>query len=235
MAFPTVVQATGGNSGANTTSTTVNLPDGSNVAGRLLIVILCGDGTCTFSWPGSPAWTSLSALTTAQACTMEVRYRITDGTEGYPATGATITVTHAESEGDAHTSYLIEGHGSSTTAPTAGTVANGSGTTPDPPNCNPGSAKDYLWIAAIGNDGNVAVTGTDGNFTDLRNNRWANTNGSGASGATRNLNAASLNPGTFAMGSDGWIANTIAVHPGSEGFFTPTIPPTPLMATRIAA
>src|SRR5262245_35219583 len=109
MAFPNIVATNGGNSGANTTSHTVNLPDGSNVAGRLVIVIFATDGTTTPSWPSSPGWTSLVAVTSAQACTLEVRYRILDGTEGYAATGQTITVsTGAVSEGSAHTSYLIE-------------------------------------------------------------------------------------------------------------------------------
>jgi len=70
MAFPFISTQTGGNSGANATSHTINLPAGIGV-GDLLIVVFSTDGDAgTISgWPSG--WTSLVAKTNAQACTLD--------------------------------------------------------------------------------------------------------------------------------------------------------------------
>lgn len=215
MAFPTIVATGGGNSGANTTTHTVNLPDGSDVQGRLLIVVMGVDGTVTLTWPAN--WVLLYTLS-AEGLTGEARYKIIDGTEGYAATNATIGVTSgAASEGSAHNAYLIAGHDSSTNPPEDGTALSAGTADPNPPACTPtGGAKDYLWIAATSNDGDVAVTAAPASYTDLINNRWANVGGAGVGTAVRELNTDTTNPGAFTMAADGHVANTIAVHPGNE-------------------
>src|SRR3990172_13336955 len=110
MAFPTVLAENGGNSTVNQTSVTVNLPDGSNVADRLIIVFFTSDGSGeTFTYPSDFPWTEILAEG-GSGHTSSVFFRRTTGTEGYPATGATITATISSTQQNCHTTYLITGH-----------------------------------------------------------------------------------------------------------------------------
>jgi hypothetical protein len=215
VAFPSVVAVNGGNSGGNTTTSTINLPDGSNVSGRRVLVIFYKDGTSgTITWPSG--WTAAQTRSTLQSHDFEARYRDIDGTEGFDGTGDTISITH-NTEGTAHTTYLIEaGTFDPAEAPVVGTIASAAASSPNPPNCNPGTAKDYLFIACCSVDGNVAVTGAPTNYTNLRNDRWANSNGGGVASARRELNASSDDPGTFTA-TGNWQAQTIAIHPSAGG------------------
>src|SRR5262245_7527114 len=65
MSFPTRVGFGGTNSGANVTTTTIDIPTRTGVtpqAGDLVIIAIVKDGTGAFTWPGSPAFTSFSSL-----------------------------------------------------------------------------------------------------------------------------------------------------------------------------
>lgn len=212
MAFPIVAATNGGNSGGNTTSHLVNLPTMPASVGSLLIVLFSVDGNPSVTWPSG--WSSLFATANGSTNRLEARYRVADGTEV-----GTITLTTSASEGSAHTTYRITGHNSSTDPPEAGISATGTNTNPDPPSLTPtGGAKDYLWLAVQGNDGNRSTDAYPTNYTNGINNRWASANGVGVGSARRLLNAASDNPGTFTISSsDDWVAQTLAVHPGNEG------------------
>lgn len=214
MAFPTVAGTNGGNSGANTTSHTVNLP--ANIAsGDLLIIVFGVDGNPTLTWPSgaNDAFTEVFNAANGVACRLGVAYRIANGNEP-----ASVTVTTSVSEGSAHTTYRITGwHG--TTPPEVATAATGVSANPDPGSLSPswGNA-DTLWLAACVHDvGTRTVSGYPTNYLNGINNRWNNTAGVGVGSAERQLTAASENPGAFTLsGSDDWVATVIGVRPAVE-------------------
>lgn len=222
--FPTVAATNSGNSAANGTSITVNLPSGVGT-GDLMITCVTWDGAPTsINWPSSGgAWTSLySQACSGSTCLNACRYRIATGAE------TSYGISWTGSEGSSWVVYRIEGHNSSTTAPQVGTAAAPTASVnPDPPvSASPsGGTQDYLFIVTYGWDGNNSHTSYPANYTDNQvTNRWANSNGTGTAIASRNLNTGSTSdPGTATIsGSDEWVAQTIIVHPGTEGNLTAT-------------
>lgn len=209
MPFPSIAATNSGSSGGNATSHTVNLPAGI-VAGNLLLVAFTNDGSATVSVT-TPAtgWSTLYSTPNGSNARSTVFYRFADGSEG-----STITVTTSASEGSAHASWRMTGVDKQTN-PEGGTPATGSSANPNPPSLNPSNwgTEDTLWIAVYGWDGNVAHTSYPANYTlGQTTNRWANANGCGVAIGGRQLNAASEDPGTATIGSEDWIANTIAVR-----------------------
>lgn len=208
------------------TSHVVSLP-GSIAAGDLLLVVM-NIGSTAATINALTGWTAL--LDEGVASGLYLAYREADGTEG-----ASITLTSSASTRDATITFRItNAQDPAVQAPQIGTTATGSSTTPDPPAITPtGGAKDYLFIACAGMAGEEADDDT-----------WANTpptnylpspplqKSCGVAGtnlgglimaASRELNASTENPGTFAVDvTNGWRAQTIAVHPA----------PPPLDATR---
>lgn len=213
MAFPTVIAEAGGSAG-NSTSISVNIPDGSNVAGRRIIVFLNSDGAETFTFPAG--WTQLYTHSLA-AQTTDAWYHDTDGTEGYPGTGATITVGISTSESTAHISYLLGGFDTGT-APAAGTSASGGTTTPDPPALDPAgwATEDTLWFAVASSNGGTFSAGP-ASYTNFRTEQSGAGAADGVVATARRENAVeSENPGTFTKDSAAqWTANTIAVRPSA--------------------
>ena len=224
MSFPTVIAENGGNSTTNQTSVTVKLPDGSNVAGRLLLCFFTSDGSGeTFTFPSDFPWTSLMA-DGGTGFTNCVRFRRTTGTEGYPATGATITVTVSSIEMSAHTTYLISGHHASTD-PAASTPTTGASVSPDAGACNPSGwdVEDTLWFTFCSLNGlsssTPRVTGYPADYTNGRSDFAANSNGVTQGVARRQNAVASEDAGAFTSGtSSDWRAVTIAIRPAPGGF-----------------
>jgi hypothetical protein len=212
VAFPTIHGVSHTHVTANATSTAAALPDGSNVVGRLVIVCATKDGTGAFTWPSG--WTQIAASNDgSSASRTEVRYRIIDGTEGFDGTGDTITLTHASEETACSAITYSSWHG--TTPPEAATATGTTGNA-NPPSLNPAGwgTEDTSWIAYCGLDASVTVTGWPTSYSD--NQHGDNTGGTGGCShgfATRGLNAASDDPGTFTNGSESWMAVTIAVRP----------------------
>jgi hypothetical protein len=88
--FPAVQTTNTSGESANVTSHTVNLP--ANIsAGDLLIVFFSCDGDSTVTWPTADGWASIFHQT--NSVTLDIGYKIADGTEG-----ATITVTTGQLE-----------------------------------------------------------------------------------------------------------------------------------------
>jgi hypothetical protein len=209
-AFPAVQATNTSGHSSNVTSHTVNLPTGIN-AGDLLIVFFSCDGNETVTWPTVDGWASIFNQTNAN--TLDIGYKIADGTEG-----STITVGTGTTEQSAHISYRITGHDSAQ-APEASAGATGNSTSPNPDSLAPtGGAKDYLWIAVEGNDQGDAASAYPTNYTNGQTNNIGTNNGANVAVARRALNASSEDPGTFTIPSEEWIACTVAVHP---------VPPTP--------
>jgi hypothetical protein len=207
--FPTVAAVNGGYDTSADTEHTVNLPSGIEL-GDLLLVIFGVDGAPTITFP--EGWTQLFEEAYGTQNKLKVCYRVADGEEG-----SSITVTTSISKRSAHTSYRITGYSGT---PECGTAAKGTGTTPDPPSLNPSwGAKDTLWLAIEGNDGDNHATAYPANYTDGRADYVEFYGaGTGVGSARRELNASSEDPGTFTIsGWDSWIANTVAIQPAAGG------------------
>ena len=90
----------------------------------------------------------------------------------------------------------------------------------NPPNLIPTpGAKDYLWIVAVVHDAQVVATEAPTNFINLVTDSAPGSGGCSWSWATRELNASSLDPGTFTSNVEQYVAFTIAV----EGKLNPLI------------
>jgi hypothetical protein len=205
--FP-VVQATNtSGESSDVTSHTVSLP--ANIsAGDLLIVFFSCDANETVTWPTGDGWASIFHETNSM--TLDIGYKIADGTEG-----ATITVTTGSAEQSAHISYRITGN-HRYLAPEVSTGATGNSTAPNPDSLTPtGGAKDYLWIAVEGNTDGDAASAYPTNYTNGQTNAVGTTAGANIAVARRELNASSEDPAAFTIPLNKWVACTVAVHPKS--------------------
>lgn len=202
MAFPVIETDTSGALGG--AGGDVTLPSGI-AAGNRIVVAIASDVASGSVTP--PAGFGLIIDTDDLAGSTGTSWQIyekksADGTEG----GTTVTFT-GPSFG-IFASIRISGHDSALAGQAAGALSAVAGA-PNPPNLTPtGGAKDYLWIE-FGASGN-GVDGVSANYSLVED----------AGGfafwlvASRNLNAASENPGT--MGNNlgtGWVAQTLAIHP----------------------
>jgi hypothetical protein len=218
MTFATVIAENGGNQSTDATDHTVNLPDGSNVAGRRILLFFTSDGSSeTFTYPAD--WVEILAEG-GSGFTSAIIYKNTLGTEGYPATGATITITVSSVEQSAHTSYLLSGF--HTDAPAVSTGATGTGVSGDPDALNPAGwdVEDTLWFAYVSFNGVNSTTPRITVYpTSYTNTRSDLANGSGGHGVTtgvgRRENAtASEDPSTFTSDTSvTWRAVTVGVRP----------------------
>lgn len=212
-AYPVVAATSTSVTDTASTSHVVSLPTGI-ASGHLVICGITVDtNPAPLTWPG---WTVLSSTLNGTNIRFETAYRNADGTEG-----STITVTSDLTVRSSHQCRRITGHDPAI-APQAGTAAALTDNSPNPPAVTPtGGAKDYLWIAFQGNDGTISVTGYPANYTDsqLLADGIATATGS----ATRNLNAASEDPGVFTLpAAEQWVAQTVVVHPAQTN---PTLNP----------
>lgn len=225
MAFPAVVGTpTESNATADDASPfTVSRPAG--VSGQLTIAIIGTDGVPTLTWP--TGYTEFFSQAAGGSFQIKGAYHQEDGTEG-----TTFDITSSASEKWAAIVYSISGAANpATQAPEATTFAGGTATTtPDPPSITPtGGSKDYLFIAAVNNDGEEADDDTWGNTSPTSYTpsppRQKSTDIAGVAStncsletAERALTAATEDPGTFANDlSKTYHAATIAVHPPAGG------------------
>ncbi len=222
MAFPSVVAVNGGNATVDATSVTINLPDGSDVAGRLILLFFTSDGGGeSFTWP--TGFTEILAEG-GTGFTNGVAYQFTTGSEGYASTGATTTLTITSVEQSAHTTYLLSGVDTAT-PPAAATATTGTSTAPNSGSLNPAGwgTEDTLWFVFASANGLSSTTPRftvyPTNYTDGRSDISAGGNGVVQGVARRELNAASEDPGAFTMDtSAAWRASTIGVRPGAVAY-----------------
>ena len=242
MAFPVVESVTtnGATGGAAVTGSTAanshSLTYPATVtAGALLMFVgrVAGAGTVAITGGG---WTITQDSSDGSDDVAFWMYRdtVADGTED----GTTITCTHGATLRMCAGALSITGAASpAVQAPQSSTVAIGTGTAVGPTAATPtGGAKDYLWIALGGGGGEHTSPPTTIPVNYGSSSGWS-TGTAGAVGlncttfiATRNLNAASEDPGTWttSVAVDlGWTAWTIAVHPAPPAA---AVPP----ATRVA-
>lgn len=209
MAFPVVASS---NTTADTSSTsiTVAMPSGIS-AGDLLLVFVAQDANGTLSQSGGSDWTKLEQTNNGTVCGLAIFAKVAAG-------GDSLTLTSTNSQDAACVSVRITGHGVSnvSTDITRGTPATGADAAPDPPNCNPGSAKDYLWLEAFGaDDDDDTATYWSTNYSAVNQVQSASSTSSCLCAVgQRALNASAENPGAMAMAlAEEWVAQTLAIPP----------------------
>ena len=246
MAFPVIESqspatnnATGGaavNGSSAATSHTVNLPATVSAGSLLLIVgrvavagsVAVTGGGWSIGQDSSDASDDVSFWGYKSALAV--------GDEG----GTSITITHGSGKMVARV-FSITGAGNpGTFPPDVSTVAVGTGSNPGPTSETPsGGAKDYLWIAVGMADGeHTSPPATiPANYGDSRGDTTGTAGAVGTNAsvftATRNLNAASEDPGTWTTNiavNSGWTSWTIAIHPAP-----PTQPNLTLTGSAVAS
>jgi hypothetical protein len=233
VAFPVVESitannATGGAATAGDTAATshvVTLP-ATISAGALLLIVgrVTVVGAVAVTGGG---WTIVQDATDASDDTSFWMYRnaVADGTED----GTTITITHGSGKLACGAMSITGAEPPATQAPQTSTIAIGTGTAPSPTTCTPtGGAKDYLWIALGLCDGEQTCPPGTIPASYGASAGWT----TGVAGiavtnaivftATRNLNAASEDAGTWTLSAapTGWTSWCIAVHPASAAGWT---------------
>lgn len=211
MASPTV-QTAAGNSGNSATPT---ITEPASAAQDDLLIAVVGSSDPGTAITGLTGWTQLGEGSDTQGN----RYWY-----GWIIRGASAPdlVAAAANTNWATGCVRITGHDPTTPIGTDHGTANGSGTTPDPPNVDPGSSRDHLSVAAAVQEGKGATRfsppTTPGTYTEQTDagtsGGGAGTTHVGASIATRPYTSQAENPGTFTSSvNDGWIAITMIVRP----------------------
>lgn len=205
--FPVVAATNNGTDVANGFSTTVQLPSGITSGNLLLIFASSGGAIKDLAATG---WTNLyNGGTTSR---VNCLYRFSTGSEGstLPVTWSASPQTNVK-----FFSMRITGWDGST-PPESGVIATANNANPNPPSLSPSwGAANTLWIvhmqALAAAD---TVTAYPANYID---NQYTAINGDTTTAhiaiATRNLNAASDDPGTFTITAATWTTNTVAVRP----------------------
>lgn len=205
------------------TSLTLALPDGSNVAGRRLIAIVGKDGSGAVTWPegwktpgGSGA--SGAAGTAAYA---SVRYMDLTGEEGFPAEGASVTVTGASEEWEGWVVLLEKGTFLAGTAPEMA-AATGTSSSGNPPNLTPSWGTDAVaWIAAVVVDSAASQSGPSAYPTNYTSWQYSHVSSANSGSVIMGVGARLLesdssdDPSAFTNRSDDWRAVTIGVRGGA--------------------
>ena len=212
MTFAAVAQRVAGTSGNNVAETlhTIAVPAAS--PGDLLLVVIGVDGTQGYDTltvntaSSGPGWAKL-----VQA----------DATGGGPATAifwkkmgapgesnALVINSGAMDDESQHIVLRIPSGGT----PTATATAVGNSANSNPPlHTPPGGAQDFLWITVHAADTTAQATVAPTLFSNLFTSTTVSGTGCSVATAERQLNAASLDPGTFTSPTESWVAFTIAV------------------------
>ena len=214
MGFPTVEST---NSDADNTDATTHshtLPSSISAGDLIIGWFVCDGDSGGVTWPGAGAtWVKFFDGSNGTDVSASAAYLDAAGTE----TGD-ITITTVNTERSTCSfARVSDAEDPGTQAPEISTGATGDSANGDPDGVTPtGGAKNYLFIAVIGQDSNDTIQGVPTNYSNFTAAR-ASTGAAGCAGGmgTRALNATSEDPGAFAIASsDQWLANTIAIHPG---------------------
>jgi hypothetical protein len=196
---------------SDATAKTVEVP--AHAAGDRLVLVCGWDGAPTVS-PAAvdgQSWVQVLSAANGTACRLSVHEIINSSAN---AAAQNITVTLGASERGAARVYAIGGSHSSTASPAL--TATATSANPNPPSLDPSgwAAEDTLWIAVMAHDaGNLAVTAGPVNYTDFAEHRIGTaTTGAGFAFASRQLNAASEDPGVFTMTAEDSVAATVAIR-----------------------
>lgn len=218
-AFPTVSDSNSGADSNAVTSHSLVLPD-TIAAGDVCVAVFTVDGSNnTITWDNTTAgaWTALyenqstDPVDSFQASAFK---KVMDGTED----SATLSIATASAEQDSWVVFCFAGTEGSINA-VQGTVATGSDANPNPPSETASwGADDNLWFVVTSND-----SGTNGAISawPCADNQGQASGGTGSNvvtgWCTEQDASAANDPGTFTKaGSDGWVAATFAIQPGTS-------------------
>lgn len=208
MAFATLVEKGGNNSGAQVTTHPLDFPVSAIAAGDYLVYIFTVRLNPTITgWPAG--WTAGWALNSTTNIRQECRYKLLTGSE------TAFSLTSNAAAGSSHEFFLVR---NSQSAPEFATSSAGSAD-PDPPSLTPSwGAADTLWIASGGSYSTMDLTAYPTNYINTQLHQWRATNGTSTFSATRALNAATEDPGIFDKNTNlAWIAGTIAFRSPASG------------------
>lgn len=212
MAFPVVATS---NTTADTSgnAVTVNMP-ASISAGDLLLVFVAHDTSATITESGGNGWSKIVDVANGTEVQAAVFAKIAAGGDACALTD------NSDNQDTSVVAIRVTGHGVSnvSTDITLGTAATGTDSNPNPPNCNPGVAKDYLWLEFFAaDDDDDTSTYESTNYAQIAQIQSANSTSSCLCAvASRALNASSENPGTMAMADiEEWVAQTLAIPPAA--------------------
>lgn len=198
------------------TSSVIDIPDGANTVGRLVIIAINVDGQTLPTWPAG--WSVLTEGADGSGSPgrmrASVRYRVVDGTEGWSGSGDTITVTHPSEQRVWYT-WLIENWDSG--SPPEAAAAVGANGMPNSPNLAPSWGEDDALVIAIEfNDGSDSVVTYPSGYTDGQHYGSSASPGGGVQHgmAQRVQRAASYDPSAWVdtSSSNSWRAVTIAIR-----------------------
>lgn len=215
MGFPSVRATTYSEETADTTSHDVDMTGVQPGDRAMLFVVVDNDGS-TVTLSGFPAgWSQVwsASYLSGGGQTAELWEKV--DCSGSESSFAFVTSTSEQSKSRV---FFVE-QSDSVASSEAATEAYGATTTPDPSSLTPSwGADDTLWVAFFASDNSRAgATGYPSNYSsDQYTVSGASSVDSVTYGiATRQVNAASENPGTFTrIYPDRWIAVTFAVPPG---------------------
>jgi hypothetical protein len=201
--FP-AVSATATGFGPDDTSVAVTIP-GTFAAGDLLLIHHAVEDGAAVATPAG--WVKRYAGTNLPSSVFF--YRWADGSEG-----GTVTVTSTGTTAYAYWSARVVGADPAKN-PEAGTVVEVTTANPNPPSLTPswGSEKT-LWLVALAAQGTRTVSAYPANYTGNQSEVTSGTTATDARSAiaTRELQAASEDPGTFTMSASGGTSvNTVAI------------------------
>lgn len=224
MAYPSVRSSRAGENATATSSHTVQLPVTVGAGDYLFVAFTCDDNTAspftTVTWDNSSAgtWTQLYSsvvtvtATNPGAAVQEVWYKVADGTED----SVTLTITTSINQPSTYYTASIQDC-SGIVAGTPTTNSNTSTSTPNPPSLTTGwGSVETLWFVILGIDNGTTTTVTayPTNYSDNQGINGSGTGNARTARASRNLTAASDDPGTFTLdNSRPTIVNTIAFKP----------------------
>lgn len=211
MAFPSVAGTPVGTADTTSAAFTVTLPSGI-VAGELLLIFMAQDAVGTISQSSGSAFTRIDTAVNGANCKGEIWARLATGGETNPVFAST------NSQDVACVAFRVQDHGVTDLATdiVKGTAATGADAAPNPPNCNPGTAQDFLWIEYFAaDDDDDTVPFESANYTGILQLQSASSTTSClVAVASRQLNASAQDPGVMAMAAvEEWVAQTIAIKP----------------------
>lgn len=202
MAFPVIATTS---TGSVSQSFTATLPSGTQ-QGDLLILAVSRLLAGTTNWP--TGWTALVTQTSSDYA-YEARYKFAGASE------RNVSMSFSRSEAGQYRFLRITGHEPGQ-APAVSSLASGSSTAPNSPTLNPSAwdSEDALWLSLISYTNANGYSSAPTAYPASYSAGPYNSQYPILIYASRNLNAASDDPGAFTIGATvNWFAATIAIRP----------------------
>jgi hypothetical protein len=207
MAFPSVVAVTKATYDTVQTSHVINIPPGN--LGDLILVFFGAANAPTVT-----VNTGISGTDWQTSTFVGVTGNFRAGFAYKLATASdSLTFNTTDSERSTYQCYRISGASGVISA----NAIQDAGTNANPPALTTSwGADDNLWIVAVINTFDDIASAAPADFTDLITEQSTNLEGVSSSTARRNLNAATLDPTNFALGTAIYRVYTLAIQPAPE-------------------